>query len=1377
MSSDIPSLESLFTSAIQKRSRQEMLAHVDSVQGANSELKAQVKQLIEAHCATAQSFMGSPAVGVQSELGKFAETMDVKPEAMEAGLSAAFTEKTAVVVGGTKHSVLESLSRRMGSKPSINLKDDPSQRSQTERPNSKEIPKTDGDSRYQIHGEIAQGGMGAVLKGRDIDLGRDLAIKVLLDRHKDNPEHIERFVEEAQIGGQLQHPGIAPIYELGQFEDERPFFTMKLVKGETLAAILAKRKAPAEDIPKLVGIFEQICQTMAYAHSKGVIHRDLKPANIMVGAFGEVQVMDWGLSKVLQSGGVADERKSIDRDVSIVATRRSTGSEGSGIGSDTMDGSIMGTPAYMPPEQAHGETDRLDTRSDVFGLGAILAQILTGSPAYIAESNSEVLRLARRANLDDCYQRLDASSADAELKSICKQALSAEPIDRHHDASELSAEITAYLEGVQDKLKETELARVEAETRTEEEKKRKRLYLGAAGLIACALVVTVGMAVMLKNSRDKIEKQNLIIAEEKLEAERARDLAEAKEIRARSAEDQARQAAERESRERLRLQLRRLADKSRELRETKRPLSVLLAIEAIKLAKANNLWPLPDAHAALLEATIDLGGIPAPFVHGAWFTKNKNREVIYSFKDRTLSVRTFGVRPSMPTGLEIPLTKNPGNVQVNFDGTRIAGLSERGTFLWTLNDEATSIVDQKELEGVNVLGLSLDAKMLVGEADGQLLLWRDPFETNGNLGEGIVVADKKRGSRVQISQDGRWLVQHSGEIVQLWNLNTDQTPESVQSIENSSNARDTVAFSEDGRWLLVGGEVGKNDLLLDLSSENPTQNGHRLDGAGGAWNPTRMFAFSGDSQWLCLSGETEIQLYRLEAEGPVLHCLLTGPQEHLTLVHSVGFSPDSHWLATGETINGEEFAVRLWDLSAIDRVEMQPAPLLGQDGQYRSVPLWRAQFSGDQHTRLLVTAMDNHVSKIFFSSDSRWLDAQVGPYGHTFWDLQDPLLTKTQLLTPENPYSVEFSPQNDRLAVGNGNGTAKIYQLIDGIPQADPIELDCEHENRVVVNFSDDGRWLMTSTAHAGESHRGIEIWDLQDSTAPRHKLTGIPEIVKFAGISPTGRFVVADLRDGFPDAPILYCWDLESGQPDKPKQLNGHTARVMLMEFGDDDTELFTGGEDGTLVCWDLSQEEPTYSTVLDTKDRLETADVVWGLQKMQHGWRIASNLGEEGHLWDLSEDFELIDSSAYQAKPLYHRFQKFSSDGRWCGDQTVWDSEKQLRVAAHAHKQAGWCAEFSPTNNFYATIDGAGDSPIYVSYLPSGETMRIDGKVGRNYWESAEFSPDGRWLAIANQDWGINCVRLFEMDENSAILRGKQLVGRELTESERIEFGIPVQ
>ena len=152
------------------------------------------------------------------------------------------------------------------------------------RPGSPEMPDLSGQpSRYQLIGELARGGMGAIFQGRDLDLGRDLAVKVIREEHRDHPEMVRRFVEEAQIGGQLQHPGIIPVHELGRFPDGRLFIAMKLVRGRTLAALLEARGGPDEDRMRFLSIFEQVCQTMAYAHSRGVIHRDLKPSNVMVG--------------------------------------------------------------------------------------------------------------------------------------------------------------------------------------------------------------------------------------------------------------------------------------------------------------------------------------------------------------------------------------------------------------------------------------------------------------------------------------------------------------------------------------------------------------------------------------------------------------------------------------------------------------------------------------------------------------------------------------------------------------------------------------------------------------------------------------------------------------------------------------------------------------------------------------------------------------------------------------------------------------------------------------------------------------------------------------------------------------------------------------
>ena len=465
--------QSIFLGALERTSPEGVAKWLDSNCGNDRELRERIEGMLRSHLE-ANSFLEHPI-----------------DELMETACLAAGGKAAA----SGHASVLRSIGQRYGEIKGVALPDsDESPEDPVVRLSSPLVPKSDAEDRYQFLGEIARGGMGAVIKGRDTDLGRDLAVKVLLDDHKDKPEVIRRFIEEAQIGGQLQHPGIAPVYELGEFADHRPFFTMKLIKGKTLAALLSERDTPDQDQTRLLGIFEQVCQTMAYAHSRSVIHRDLKPANIMVGAFGEVQVMDWGLAKVLQTGGIADETKAANKpkDVSIIETIRSGGSQtsnGAAVGSQTRAGSVMGTPAYMSPEQAVGDAEILDARADVFGLGAILCEILTGSPPYVADDGHELLRMATRGDLDECHRRLKECSAGTELIELTHRCLASNPSKRFKDAGVVAGRITEHLESVAKKLKQAEL-------------RRKLTYVVAASLL---LLVTSlgGGAVWLQAQENK----------------------------------------------------------------------------------------------------------------------------------------------------------------------------------------------------------------------------------------------------------------------------------------------------------------------------------------------------------------------------------------------------------------------------------------------------------------------------------------------------------------------------------------------------------------------------------------------------------------------------------------------------------------------------------------------------------------------------------------------------------------------------------------------------------------------------------------------------------------------------------------------------------
>ncbi|MFI5454218.1 MAG: protein kinase [Isosphaerales bacterium] len=393
---------------------------------------------------------------------------------------------------------LASLDRTLGGLPRVLLRD--SELSEGPgllvQPGSPEMPAIgDRSGRLQLLGEIARGGMGAVLKGRDPDLGRDVAVKVLLESHRDKPDLIRRFIEEAQIGGQLQHPGIVPIYELGAFADRRPYFALKLVKGRTLSSLLDERSDRVHDLPRFLSIFEAVCQTIAYAHARGVIHRDLKPSNIMVGSFGEVQVMDWGLAKVLPQGGAADDvstGKTRERET-VIATARSAGNNDSDL---SRAGSVMGTPSYMAPEQARGEVDRLDERCDVFALGSILCELLTGEPAFTGRSSGEIQRKASRGELKDALDRLEGCGSDAELTALTKDCLAPELEDRPRHAGEVAARINAYQTGVQERLRLAEIARAEEKARAEEATKRARVERDRLRLTVALAAAVLGLVLL-----------------------------------------------------------------------------------------------------------------------------------------------------------------------------------------------------------------------------------------------------------------------------------------------------------------------------------------------------------------------------------------------------------------------------------------------------------------------------------------------------------------------------------------------------------------------------------------------------------------------------------------------------------------------------------------------------------------------------------------------------------------------------------------------------------------------------------------------------------------------------------------------------------------
>ncbi len=364
-----------------------------------------------------------------------------------------------------------------------------------------------GPAGYELVEEIGRGGMGIVYRAVDVRLNRDVAVKLLAEQACPDSAATARFVTEAKITAQLQHPGIPAVHELGTLADGRPFLAMKLIKGSTLQSLLRQRSDPRQERGRFVAIFEQLCHAVGYAHAHGVIHRDLKPSNVMVGAFGEVQVMDWGLAKVL-SQSPKHQLESPDELASTVAhvTRIDTPEP---TGSATQTGSLLGTPAYMAPEQAAGEIRKLNPQSDVFGLGAILCEILTGSPPYRGKDANELRVQAVRCETAAALAALDVCDAEPELVALCKRCLAFRQDDRPADGAAVAGEVARIRQASEERARRAELERAEALVRAAEQAKRRRVWLGLAASLTVGLVASSLLGVWADQARREAERARL----------------------------------------------------------------------------------------------------------------------------------------------------------------------------------------------------------------------------------------------------------------------------------------------------------------------------------------------------------------------------------------------------------------------------------------------------------------------------------------------------------------------------------------------------------------------------------------------------------------------------------------------------------------------------------------------------------------------------------------------------------------------------------------------------------------------------------------------------------------------------------------------------
>ncbi len=379
------------------------------------------------------------------------------------------------------------------------------------------VPPSDQRSslRYTLSRMHAQGGLGKIWIAKDTDLNREVALKEIRVERSTNPDAWKRFMKEAQVTGQLEHPNIVPVYELARRkEDDQPFYTMRFVRGHTLRSAIAdfhqKRGRKALDRLELQRLllepFVKVCQAIGYAHSRGVIHRDLKPENVVLGSFGEVIVLDWGLAKILDDSPAA---RPADQRVTVTAEADTKATHGA-----------IGTPSYMAPEQALGDSARIDTRTDIYGLGGILYEILTGRPPAQGDTLPDVISKVTTGRIDRA-RAVEPTVAKA-LDAICAKALALRPEDRYRSAEELAEDVRRWLlDEPVSVFRDPPLVRAARWAR------RHRTPVAAAAALLLTAVVALGAGLYFVNEeRGRTEQQRRIAVANETQALRLMRLAQ-----------------------------------------------------------------------------------------------------------------------------------------------------------------------------------------------------------------------------------------------------------------------------------------------------------------------------------------------------------------------------------------------------------------------------------------------------------------------------------------------------------------------------------------------------------------------------------------------------------------------------------------------------------------------------------------------------------------------------------------------------------------------------------------------------------------------------------------------------------------------------------
>ncbi len=1033
------------------------------------------------------------------------------------------------------------------------------------RPHDSEHPRFLGD--YELVEEIARGGMGVVYRARQLRLNRMVAVKVIHPSAVTSADFIERFLTEAETVASLDHPNIVPIHEIGEHEGA-PYFSMRLIEGETLAQWVARTWSAMPSLPPggLAGhaarMISRLAHTVHYAHQRGVLHRDLKPNNILLTPDGTPHLTDFGLAKL------------VERDSSLTRTA-----------------AVMGTPAYMSPEQARGDSKCLTTAADVYGLGAILYEMLAGRPPFQAGTAVETLR--RVLEEDPVPPRRLHPEIDPDLELICLKCLEKDPARRYSSAEELARDLDRWGRG------EPILARPAAWHEQLRKTVRRHpvlstVILSAAVAVCVVAIVASAAAYRLHQLNEITERSHALLARHNrdLEWQKAEDLAASGNV-----------------------------------------------AEALAYF-GHFLRTFPDRSvpAARLRSMLSMGTFPLlrgePLAHEGGITDvafdRTGRRIASASQDRSLRIWDVGSQRLLAR-LEHPAPVSAIRVHPRDDA--LLTLCQDGIArLWHLGDLRV-IREFPSIRPNIVAEFSPDGSLLALRlADNQYAV----FDTQtGEMRLGPFAF--RDGLRVvAFTPDGREMMHGTwdGELAAI-DLETGVTSFKLQR----SNPIATIRFTTDGRrmiwgemrrmvvWDRVAGAIereipvgdhevirieispdGKQLLALpyfepagtwDLETGDPVTPaiGRGIQWSAGTFSPD-------GAKFVTASVEGQAHVWDAATGAALLQ-----PMQHDGPITALGMSPDGGTVATGS----EDGSVRLWDIRmAPPRIVRIEAPGELREGFYSRDGRWVFTSRGpllerhDAATGARDETRMEHGKQVFM--------AVLSPDGRTIaaapWDatarLWDPLTGAERTPPLRHHHQVtflRFSPGGRRLATTCSDFSARLWNPASGEPLTDPI---VHPDNLVTCDFTPDGSLLVT-----GCFDGGVRAFSVPEG---RHAFQTEGHQGRVWAVRARGGIIASASSDR-----TVRLWDASTGTPiGRPIR---HERGVLSVEFDADGGRIVTATEDGVIRVWDVRTQRPLSQPMLH-------AGAVWLASFSADGRRIVAGCaGGVARIWDAETGYALTD------------------------------------------------------------------------------------------------------------------------------------------------------